>query len=166
MPRDGSAKSVLQESMWLKTQGDVGCVRNIVLVAIRIRLQRKWNALSVILPLSLIKIWRFVFLNASKRTLNIIRRQSNAVNALCTSHIQLELRSASLVISKIVWIAFILFAIIILLNVSSVIIQQRWTIKQWLAELCATQQPSSTMSPIHVINARQNSCSILFLKNA
>lgn len=163
---DGSAKSALQESMWLKIQGDVERAPNIVLVAIKIRLLRKWNALSVILPLRLIKIWRFVFLNASKRTFNIIRRQSNAANALCTSHIQLEIRSVNLVISRIVWIAFILFAIIILLNVSSVIIQQRWIIKRWLAELSATQQPSSTMSLIHVINALQNSCSIPFLKNA
>jgi hypothetical protein len=130
MLKDGSAKSALLASMSMRTQGDVECALNIALVAIKIRLQRNWNALSAILPHSLIRIQNCVSLNASLPATNTTLRPSRAVNALRTSLIQQEQRSASLATAIIVWIASILFSIRPFPNVSNVIVQRRWTINR------------------------------------
>lgn len=114
----------------MRTQGDVEYALNIALVAIKIRLQRNWNALSAILPHSLIRIQNCVSLNASLPATNTTLRPSRAVNALRTSLIQQEQRNASLATAIIVWIASILFSIRPFPNVSNVIVQRRWTINR------------------------------------
>jgi predicted solute-binding protein len=130
MPRDGSAKTVLQVSMSLRTLEDVERALNIALAATRILLQRNWNALSAILYHNLIRIQNFVSLNVNKATTNITLKPSLAANALYTSLIQQGQRSASHVTAIIVWTAFILFPIKCFLNVSLVIRRLRWTVKR------------------------------------
>ena len=85
MLKDGSAKSALLASMSMRIQEDVECALNIALAAIKIRLQRNWNALSAILPHCLIRIQNFVSLNASLTPTSTTLRPSHAVNALRTS---------------------------------------------------------------------------------
>ena len=150
----------------MRTQGDVEYAQNFALVAIKIRLQRNWNALSAILPHSLIRIQNCVSLNASLPATNTTLRPSRAVNALRTSLIQQEQRSASLATPIIAWIASILFSIRPFPNVSNVIVQRRWTINRWLADQSATQLLTTIISPINVINALPIRCIILLLKNA
>jgi hypothetical protein len=107
----------------------VVCARNIVLVAIRILHQRKWNVLSAIPLHNLIRILSFVSLNAGKATKSITLRLRLAANALFTSPIHQGQRDVSLATAIIVWIASILYLIRLVLNALHVIVQLRWTLK-------------------------------------
>lgn len=106
------------------------CALNIVSVVIRILHQRKWNVLSAIHLHNSIRIQNFVSLNAGKATKSITSRPRLAANALFTSLIHQGQRDVSLASAIIVWTAFILYLIRLVLLAPRVIVQLRWTSKR------------------------------------